>query len=331
MTRRRDAVRGRSISVLSLAVLLIFCFSASVLADQNYKVKSGDNLARISKKFKVSVADIKAANGLQGNDLKVKQVLVIPGKKTKQASKSSKKRFAKNSPVPSRPEASAETETYVVRKGDTARSIARDSGISLAEFKRMNHLKGKARLRSGSRVLVPKKETEEDLAETDPSDEVPEAVSPDAPNVEIGKWKDPDERSLFIKVVKSFLGVPYKLGGNSVRGIDCSAFVKKVYEIFDVSLPRTAREQSLIGKKIGRDSLQEGDLVFFKTRRDHVGIYVGNNQFVHLSYSSRQAKVDNLDSQYFSNRFLRGVRVKELVGAPISQAKNETLPAVENR
>lgn len=322
-------MRGRWVSILSLAVLLIFGLTTSVIADQKYRVKAGDNLARISKKFKVSVADLKAANGLHSNDLKPKQVLTIPGKKTKHASKSSKKQIAKNSPAPS--EASTETETYIVKRGDTARSIARESGITLAEFKRMNHLKGKAYLKKGRKVLVPKKEKEEDPAELDPADDIPEQVAPDSPDAVIGKWKDPDERSLFIKVVKSFLGVPYKLGGNTVRGIDCSAFVKKVYEIFDVSLPRTAREQSLIGKKIGRDSLQEGDLVFFKTRRDHVGIYVGNNQFVHLSYSSRQAKVDNLDSMYFSNRFLRGVRVKELVGAPINQARNELPQPVEKR
>jgi peptidoglycan DL-endopeptidase LytE len=324
-------MRGRWISILSLAVLFIFGFSNSALADQKYKVKAGDNLARISKKFKVSVADLKAANGLQSNDLKLKQVLVIPGKKTKQASKSSKKGIAQESTARPRPEISADTETYIVKKGDTARSIARDNGITLAEFKRMNHLKGKAYLKKGRKVFIPKKETEEDVADIDPADDIPEKISPDTPSVALGKWKDPDERSLFIKVVKSFLGVPYKLGGNTVRGIDCSAFVKKVYEIFDVSLPRTAREQSLIGKKIDRDSLQEGDLVFFKTRRDHVGIYVGNNQFVHLSYNSRQAKVDNLDSQYFSNRFLRGVRVKELGVVPINQAKNELPQAVKNR
>jgi len=325
-------MRGRWISVLSLAVLLIFGLSTSVFADQKYRVKAGDSLAKISKKFRVSIADLKAANGLQSSDLKLKQVLVIPGQKSSQksgqksgqTSKSSKKHLAQSSPAKSQPEVSAETETYVVKKGDTARRIAQENGITLAEFKRMNHLKGKASLKKGRKVLIPKKkETEEDLADIDPADDIPEIVSPDAPNAALGKWKDPDERSLFIKVVKSFLGVPYKLGGNTVRGIDCSAFVKKVYEIFDVSLPRTAREQSLIGKRIDRDRLQEGDLVFFKTRRDHVGIYVGNNQFVHLSYSSRQAKVDNLDSQYFSNRFLRGVRVKELGAMPINQAKNE--------
>ena len=206
------------------------------------------------------------------------------------------------------------------------RSIAAANGITVAEFKRMNHLRQEdapeKRARSvGTEETAPE---EDEAADIDPSDVVPEIVSPDTPSAALGKWKDPDERSLFIKVVKSFLGVPYKLGGNTVRGIDCSAFVKKVYEIFDVSLPRTAREQSLMGKRVVKTELQEGDLVFFKTRRDHVGIYVGNNQFVHMSYSSRQAKVDNLDSQYFSNRFLRGVRVKELVDMPINQAKIET-------
>lgn len=317
-------MRGRWISVLSLAFIFVFGFSTSALADQKYRVKAGDNLTRIAKKFGVSVADLKAANGVQGNDLRVKQVLVIPGGKTGHAVKSSKGLAAKKSAEP-RPAIITKTETYVVKKGDTALGIARANGMTLAEFKRLNHLKGKAFLKKGRKVLVPARmEAGDGLAGTDPAGDIPEKVSPDVPNEALGKWKDPEERTLFVKVVKSFLGVPYKLGGNTVRGIDCSAFVKKVYEIFDVVLPRTAREQSMIGKKIGRENLQEGDLVFFKTRRDHVGIYVGNNQFVHLSYSSRQAKVDSLDSQYFSNRFLRGVRVKELMDTPLNQARNES-------
>jgi cell wall-associated NlpC family hydrolase len=110
------------------------------------------------------------------------------------------------------------------------------------------------------------------------------------------------------------LGVPYKLGGSTLKGIDCSAFVKKIYEIFKVELPRTTREQFSVGRKIEKDQLEEGDLVFFKRRGNstHVGIYIGDNQFVHASYRNREVKIDHLDMPYFSTRFIRGVRVMEL-------------------
>ena len=101
-----------------------------------------------------------------------------------------------------------------------------------------------------------------------------------------------------------------------MKGIDCSAFVKKVYEIFDIQLPRTAREQSRVGKWVSKDELEEGDLVFFKTRSrrvtGHVGIYIGNDEFVHAAGKNRGTKVDSLASDHYSKRFVRGVRVMEL-------------------
>jgi cell wall-associated NlpC family hydrolase len=70
----------------------------------------------------------------------------------------------------------------------------------------------------------------------------------------------------------------------------------------------------LIGKNVEKGSLEEGDLVFFKRRGNssHVGIYIGANQFVHASSYNRQVKIDYLDAPYYSQRFLKGVRVKEL-------------------
>ena len=130
----------------------------------------------------------------------------------------------------------------------------------------------------------------------------------------LGKWNSPDERKLFIKVATGFLGAPYRLGGTTVRGIDCSSYVRKMYEFFDITLPRTAREQSIIGVSIERSELEEGDLVFFQTRRPigHVGIYIGNNEFVHASRRSKVVRIDSLDGPYFQKRFRRAVRVKGL-------------------
>ena len=130
----------------------------------------------------------------------------------------------------------------------------------------------------------------------------------------LGKWQTPEERRLFVKVAQAFLGAPYRLGGISLKGLDCSAFVKKIYQLFDINLPRTAREQAHVGMGVARNDLIEGDLVFFNTRRSfgHVGIYIGNNEFVHASSRNKGVRIDSLNEPYFNKRFAKAVRLKGL-------------------
>jgi cell wall-associated NlpC family hydrolase len=123
---------------------------------------------------------------------------------------------------------------------------------------------------------------------------------------------------MLVKVAKSFMGAPYKYGGETVRGLDCSAFVKKIYDIFDVQLPRSAREQFMVGNKISKDELAVGDLVFFKTKRyvkypTHVGIYIGDGNFIHSSSTRSKlgVKVDALSSDFYSRTFVGATRVKK--------------------
>ncbi|CNI22834.1 putative outer membrane lipoprotein [Yersinia massiliensis] len=107
-------------------------------------------------------------------------------------------------------------------------------------------------------------------------------------------------------------GVSYKLGGNSRKGIDCSAYMQRIFEDeFAHSLPRNAREQAKQGAKIKKDSLQTGDLVFFKTSRrtNHVGVYIGEGKFVHAS-SSLGVTISNLDSKYWGSRYEQARRIK---------------------
>jgi cell wall-associated NlpC family hydrolase len=130
-----------------------------------------------------------------------------------------------------------------------------------------------------------------------------------------------------VKVAKSFAGAPYRYGGNSVRGLDCSAFVKKMYEIFEVQLPRSAREQFCAGPRVSKNDLVTGDLVFFKTKLfthypTHVGIYIGDNCFIHASsLFGRGVKVDCLGEAYFARTFVGAVRVK---GSPPAVDKTDT-------
>jgi len=112
----------------------------------------------------------------------------------------------------------------------------------------------------------------------------------------------------------SLLGVNYKWGGSSPdTGLDCSGLVRHVFsEATGLVLPRRAEEMSRNGDAVGRDQLRPGDLVFFNTLRrafSHVGIYIGNGQFVHAPSSGGNVRVENLSGQYWRQRFNGARRV----------------------
>lgn len=116
---------------------------------------------------------------------------------------------------------------------------------------------------------------------------------------------------LMSEVIK-YLGTPYLFGGTTERGIDCSAFVQSVYYFgFGIQLPRTSISQSTEGKYVEKDSLQFGDLIFFKTTRKpigHVGIYLYKNKFVH-SGRKNGVSISNLDDEYYSKKYIKGMRI----------------------
>ena len=301
--------RSRFVGVILIVLFVSFGFCQKGLAEEGYTVKPGDTLFEISKSFGVSIDRLKKANGLEKDTLKPKQILVIPTQRKTRGDEMGK--------GPSEGPAST-----LVTKGDSLSSISKKTGVSVEDIKTLNQLQSAA-LRPGQRLILqrPKSEPEEEMEEAGDREEVTGLPSAEkekekgAVQEPLAKWNSSEERNLFVKVVKNFLGVPYRLGGSTLRGIDCSAFVKKIYEIFNTTLPRTAREQFRIGKSVRKEELQEGDLVFFNARRasiSHVGIYIGNREFVHASSENRQVKVDSLDMPYFSKHFLRGVRIKEL-------------------
>jgi cell wall-associated NlpC family hydrolase len=112
----------------------------------------------------------------------------------------------------------------------------------------------------------------------------------------------------------SFLGVPYRRGGTtSDTGFDCSGFVRSIFEqTVGKVLPRRARDQAATGEKVDKQDLQPGDLVFFNTMRQtfsHVGIYVGDNKFIHSPKPGQQVRVDDMREAYWNHRFSGARRV----------------------
>jgi lipoprotein Spr len=111
--------------------------------------------------------------------------------------------------------------------------------------------------------------------------------------------------------VYDWIGTPYRFGGSSKKGIDCSAFTKELYsEVFNLDIQRSSRDIFSTVSPVSKDELKEGDLVFFKIhsrRISHVGIYLGNNRFAHAS--SRGVAISSLDDAYYSRYFYRGGRL----------------------
>ncbi|ABQ25977.1 NlpC/P60 family protein [Geotalea uraniireducens] len=114
------------------------------------------------------------------------------------------------------------------------------------------------------------------------------------------------------RTAERFVGIPYRWGGDTVvDGMDCSGFVRAVYNLCGVNIPRTSREQFRVGENVGKTDLQDGDLVFFGASGDeinHVGIYVGNGRFVHAPRRGDDIKVSTLDENYFAKKFIGAKR-----------------------
>ena len=120
--------------------------------------------------------------------------------------------------------------------------------------------------------------------------------------------------SLLLQQIDPWLGVRYRSGGNSVAGIDCSAFTATILSSYrGIQLPRTSREQYRFCEQVNKSDLQVGDLLFFRTRGrsiSHVGIYLGNDKFVHAS-SSNGVMVSDRKESYFSARYVGAGRIPQ--------------------
>ncbi|MEW9669536.1 S-layer homology domain-containing protein [Ammoniphilus sp. 3BR4] len=112
------------------------------------------------------------------------------------------------------------------------------------------------------------------------------------------------------KTIQSVLGVPYKYGGTTTKGFDCSGFTGYVFSQLGVDLPRDSRSQYGVGEKVSIDEMQKGDLIFFNTGGgaiSHVSIYIGNNKIAHATSTGSSVRIDDMD-WYLNNYKVVGVK-----------------------
>jgi len=310
--------RPLTFCVLCISILFLTIPLVTTAAQVTHKVKRGDSLHNLAKKYHVSVSHLKNMNGLRSNRLSPGQTIVIKNsdedravRETRKASSSKAIRAQVRQEEPVEPlisESDDEFVEYRVKRGDTLDKIASKFNVEKDELIATNNLTSRRnrRLSPGRTILIPK--VMED--DGDDGDTIMSFKS-----VPVKPWKNSEEKYMLVKVAKSFMGAPYKYGGNTLRGLDCSAYVKKIYEIFDVELPRSAREQYMVGNRISREELSVGDLVFFKTRRyakypTHVGIFIGDGNFIHASSGKSRlgVKIDTLSSGYYSGAYIGATR-----------------------
>jgi cell wall-associated NlpC family hydrolase len=160
-------------------------------------------------------------------------------------------------------------------------------------------------------ALTPATTLAEPLPETLPTS--PEAAVQPRPGL-IERTRESVEQTL--NGALDLIGIRYRRGGSTPeRGFDCSGFVSHVFrEGLGLYLPRSAREMSKTGEPVAKDELQPGDLVFFNTMRrtfSHVGIYLGDNLFVHAPRTGGRIRIEDLGAHYWTKRFTGARRVVE--------------------
>ncbi|WP_062677819.1 C40 family peptidase [Parageobacillus toebii] len=113
-----------------------------------------------------------------------------------------------------------------------------------------------------------------------------------------------------VPAAKQYVGVPYRWGGTTANGFDCSGFIQHVYQSIGIDMPRTTADMYRMGKQVEKGDLRVGDLVFFNTNGkgvSHAGIYIGNNRFIHAS-SSKGVIISSLNDPYYWSKTYVGAR-----------------------
>jgi peptidoglycan DL-endopeptidase LytE len=248
-----------------------------------HTVRKGETFFSIGKKYSIGSAELMELNNLKSTRVKKGQRLLVR---------------------------QVGPKTYIVKRGDTIGRIAKKFDMDVDDLMALNEMET-ASVTVGQKLYLEEKvdATTAEAYTKMQSQKFEEEIKQVSESEE---FKAKDSPNKLITFAKKMINIPYKFGGNSILGIDCSAYVKKVYGLLDVELPRTAREQFNTGETVEKDELSIGDLVFFRTYASfpsHVGIYLGNDLFIHASSRGKKVTIDSLETPYYLKRFIGGKRL----------------------
>ncbi|MGM9967344.1 MAG: LysM peptidoglycan-binding domain-containing protein [Rummeliibacillus sp.] len=244
--------------------------SSKVTSSTTYKVKAGDTLSKIAKKYGVSYKTIMSWNNLKSTNIKVGQKLKI-----KASSSSSKKTSTKTS--------STSSTTYKVKAGDTLSKIGKKYGVSYKTIMSWNNLKS-TKIKVGQKLKI--KGT---------TKKVSTSVTTSSANTKLQKA---------VSIAKTVLGIRYAFGGSSKSGFDCSGLVYYAYKNAGLSVYRTSAA-GYYSISTATSSPKIGDLVFFKNTYksgiSHIGLYMGSGKFI--SASGSKVQISSVSSSYWKKHF----------------------------
>ncbi|MGE8080453.1 LysM peptidoglycan-binding domain-containing protein [Peribacillus loiseleuriae] len=264
--------------------------TSNIQNNQSYTVKSGESLWKIANNNNTTVSNIKIINNLSSDTIYPGQVLQLTqSSEMNNVTKPSDGVSETNSVKPTQPQNGS--ALYTVKAGDTLSKIASQFSMTVNQLKNVNHLLSDTIYIGQSLV------TDNSLPATE-SQDIANSGS-DATN---------QQGAGLIDIAKQLIGTPYSWAGSSPSGFDCSGFIYYVFKKAGYQVSRISSSTYFdMGKNV--KTPQPGDLIFFDTTTNsksvisHMGIYLGNNEFIHAS-SSQGVTITSINNSYFKNRIM---------------------------
>ncbi|MFH0894131.1 MAG: LysM peptidoglycan-binding domain-containing protein [Bacteroidota bacterium] len=286
-------------------------FSSSVIAQApaTHKVKSGETLFAIAKKYKCTVADLKRWNNLTSDNLQIGKVLKLQGG------------GVRTNADPNLNTSKNKNDKYhIVKSGETLSGISKKYGCTVTDIKMWNGLKTDC-IQIGKKLIVahyvqPVFDPNKQIYFVDTTFTRRDTIK--KVNTDTFKFTQPSAKLLnkldsLVAFAKEFIGLRYKWGGTTPAGFDCAGFVMYVFRHFNYNMPRVPGSQMVLGVDVPMSEARKGDVIFFKGSRTrvkkpgHVGIVVSEQgqplEFIHSS--SRGLRTDYFDKmKYYQVRYL---------------------------
>jgi len=308
-----------------------------------HTIKNGETLYTIAHKNHTTIAEVRKANGLKkGDRLKIGRVLKVP--KNTYDSKTKKKIVKTTTKRKSKKLAKKSTKSskHVIKRGDSLYAIAIKNNTTVDKIRKANGLKKGSTLKLGRTLTLPgskysksvkkkkikmaktkTKRSDRKLARTLSSVKFKKMAKSNSKKSNKFSISDilftgnsKQKSSNITKLAQKKLGRRYVWGATGKKNtFDCSGLTTYVCKKNGISIPRRAIQQSKYGKYVSRKDLKPGDLIFFDTSKrrkgyvNHVGIYLGNDKFIHASSAKKKVVITRLGKSFYSKRYKGARRV----------------------